>query len=266
MRLTFTSPLAFSRVSALRDEPGAGDWTLKVIDRVNPDKNGTLNAWSLVLWGESIDASKTKLYQLPSSQPDTIDDDTEDDETTPPATNSSATVPQVGTATKSFPKPTEHLPDDHASAPGESHLPGLGDPKPPLDTDAASPTPTSGGAADEGVFDGIDTLASGSWIAGAAGFVALAGLAGTGFFFWRRYQARKRAGGGFGGGDDGYGAVPGEEDVAMGLLGGGRSKRSRGAGGGGGTKELYDAFRSDDEEESEGEEEGEERRALGYHE
>jgi len=259
-KLTFLSSFLLS----YRDEPPVGDWTLKVIDRINPEKNGTLQAWALMLWGESIDASKAKLYVLPGSESN--DDEVDDDE---PTAEPSSTLPLPGTATKSFPKPTVHLPGDHVSAPGESHLPGLGDPKLPVEAEITTPVtpspssaPISTGHSDEGEFDGIENLSSGTWIFGAAGFVALAGLTGVGFFFYRRYQSRRR---GFGNeeGEGGYGAVPGEEDVAMGLLSGG-AKRSRRADGGGGTKELYDAFRSDDDEEEESEEEG--GKALGYHE
>lgn len=242
-----------------------------MLDRINPLKNGTLTQWELVLWGESIDAAKAVPYQLPYTEPESSEDDPDGDA---PSSTISSAIP--GTITKVFPKPTEHLPDDHVSAPGESHEPGLGNPALPTDVTlvpTSSPTAgspiTGGGTADEGKGDGIDSLSSGSWIFGAAGFVALAGLSGAGFFFYRRY--RRSGSGGFGGGGDGggggYGAVPGEEgDVAMGMLSGRRKRGGEGAGGPrpAGTKELYDAFGDASEEEDDYS--GDEGKALGYHE
>ena len=254
--------------SISRDEPAVGEWTLRVLDRINPLKNGTLTAWELVLWGESIDAAKAVPYTLPNSLPETDEDEDE-------APSSTITSAIPGTITKSFPKPTEHLPDDHVSAPGETHEPGLGNPALPSDATLvpiSSPTAgspiTGGGTADEGKGDGFDTLSSGSWIFGAAGFVALAGLSGAGFFFYRRYRRSGSSGfGGGDGGDGGYGAVPGEEgDMAMGMLSGRRKRGGAGAGGPrpAGTKELYDAFGDASEEEDDFS--GDEGKALGYHE
>jgi kexin len=80
--------------------------------------------------------------------------------------------------------------------------------------------------ADEGWFADMSTLvANQKWVFGAAGIVLLFGLA-AGIFLCRRATRRRRA--------KHYSALPGD-DVALGTLprGGGRGPR---------TKELYDAF------------------------
>lgn len=187
-----------------------------------------------MLWGEAADASKAKLYKLPTSE-----DGSEDEEEELPVSSSIAPLPiptpGEGSVTKAFPKPTDHLPDDHISAPGEG----------PTPTANASKTP--GSTVDEGMFDGISSLASGSgrWALGALFVVFLAGAAG-GLFFWLRNRRRRSAG--FGSIDHAaageYGIVPGEEDdVSLGLMGRSRGQSRRG--GGAKTKELYDAVRLD---------------------
>jgi kexin len=228
-------------------------------------KNGTLNAWSLSLWGESIDASKAVPYQLPSDDPDS------DPLPPPPDSNSSVDLPPAATATKAHPKPTDHLPDDHGTAPGESNKPGLGDPvhpteKPPLPTSTeapstAAPFATPSAVLDEGAFDGMSSLAANStWVLGALAFIGLAGT-GVGAFFFLRSRRRKMRGFGGGGeegeGGGGYVGVAGEDDVAMGMLSGRRN------GGGGKTKELYDAFGDGSSDESIDDDDG---AALRYHE
>lgn len=260
------TPLALSS----RDEDPVGDWTLKVIDRQNPLKNGTFQAWSLQLWGEAVDAAETTPYALPVSE-----EDEEDEGEVEPIASSTVELPPPAAetspaATKVLPKPIEHLPSDHADAPGHSAKPGLADPAVPTDAatvpatdeDAAEPT-ESQATPDEGTFDGIETLQSSTWVYGALAFISLAGLSGAGFFYLRNRRRR----GGFGAGDERgqYGVLgAGEEGLSMGILGG----RRRGAGGaqdGAKASELYDAF--GDGTDSENDYDAvDDRRGLEYHE
>jgi len=229
-----------------RGEDPIGTWTITVTDRVNPDKTGRFIAWALQLWGESADPSVTKQWQpAEEGEPD------EEEIGSPPTT----------TGTQKKPKPTDHLPDNHGHAEGEADQPGLGDPE--LGGEgAADPT----GQADEGFFNGIQSLASSSsWIAGAGMIIVLVG-AGVGAFFF--FRARKRRRNLFGLSNNGEGArgayqPVGDDDVPMGLLERGRSKL--GDGQGQGSKELYDAFGdgpSDDSDDGRGSDEG---AALRYH-
>lgn len=192
---------------------------------------------------------------------------------------------------KEFPKPTAHLPSDHASSPGESNKPGLANPvisSPPGENDEELQTETGSSSStaipiattsstlpagdwDEGIFDGMENLASGSsWVYGAAGVVVLVGLVGlaVGLLRWRKKRRD------FGGADErgSYGMLRrrirggGEEgdDVAMGMLSGRKNRRAGIAR----TKELYDAFGdvTDSEEEEEDEDDQLHRDPLGYHE
>ncbi|WVF65893.1 hypothetical protein IAT40_000630 [Kwoniella sp. CBS 6097] len=252
------------------EENPVGTWTIKVKDQANPDKVGRFVAWSLQLWGESIDPSLAKLWApAEEGQPD------EEQTGSDPATT-----------TSQKPKPTALLPGDHGEASGEATKPGLASATPqPVPTETvgegededeaiAEPTSATDENADEGFFSGITTLASNStWIAGAGMIIVLAGT-GLGAFFY--YRSRKRRTNLFGLSNNGEGArgayAPISEDVPMGLLergrrklGGGKSGGAGGAGaaGAGGTKELYDAFgdgpsdeESDDQDET---------TALRYH-
>ena len=245
-----------------REEDPVGDWTLKVIDRVNPLKNGTFQAWSLQLWGEAIDESKAVPYSLPvTDEGEETGDGEEDSDTatsTKPATEPTATTEA---ATKVLPKPTANLPSDHAAAPGLSAKPGLADPVLPTDAITAADPIGSQATPDEGTFDGIERLQSSTWVYGALGFIALAGLSGTAFFFLRNRRRR----GSFGAGDERgqYGVLGGgggDEGLSMGILGRGKRQRD-----GAKASELYDAFGdgTDSENDFDG---GDDRRGLEYHE
>ena len=167
----------------------------------------------------------------------------------------SPTVP----GTQKKPKPTDHLPDDHENAEGEAHKPGLG---------GGSESTDPPDQADEGFFNGIQSLASNSsWIAGAGMIVVLIGAGIGALFFFRARNRRRNLFGLSNNGEGARGAYQpvGEEDVPMGLLERGRRKLGSGsAGAGQGSKELYDAFGDGPSDESD-DGRGEENAALRYH-
>jgi kexin len=221
----------------IRDENPIGTWTITVKDAANPDKIGRFVAWSLQLWGEAVDASITTPW-APAEEGQPDEEQTGSDPTT---------------VINQKPKPTDHLPDDHASAPGEAHLPGLAT---TTAADAVDPT-ASTGSSDElgepGFLGGVTDLASSSsWLAGAGGIIMLAGI-GAGVFFLLR--SRRKSRNLFGLANNGEGArgdyAPVAEDVPMGLLERGRRKLGGGGGGGAaGSKDLYDAFGDGPSDES----------------
>jgi kexin len=235
-----------------RDENPVGTWTITVKDAANPDKIGRFVAWSLQLWGESVDPALTKPW-APAEEGQPDEEQTGSDPTT---------------VINQKPKPTDHLPDDHASAPGESHLPGL---VTTTVADAVEPTTTSGQSeelGEPGFLGGVTDLASSSsWLAGAGGIILLAGV-GVGAFFLLRARNKRRnlfglANNGEGGARGDY--APVSEDVPMGLLERGRRKLGgRGAGGAAGSKDLYDAFGDGPSDESE-DDDAPETGALRYH-
>ncbi|KAI5117476.1 hypothetical protein M0805_007180 [Coniferiporia weirii] len=212
------------------EEDPVGEWTIRVSDQSTEDHSGSFLGWAITLWGSVTDASKAKTFVL--SDPDVP--------FPPPATSDDTypTSPTV-TASKTHPKPTEHLPGDHGTAQGEADTPAFSSAQnddveatasalPPT----ASATETMEPTPDEGWFPGMYNLVTNSkWVFGAIGAVVLFGVAGGVFFLWRRHSARRAQ----------YKSLAGD-DLVMGTVG-----RSRG--GAAGTKELYDAFGevSDDE-------------------
>jgi len=167
----------------------------------------------MILWGEAIDPSKAKLYELP-------------DKISPLPPH-----PSEGSGssrTKTYPKPTAYLPADHASNPGETNMPAF-----PSQGDA-----TDTELADEGYFSHItDLVRSNTWLFIAGGIVILF-VVGCGVFFCRRAARRKRTAQ--------YSAVPGDATAMSNLERGAPTT-------GGRSKELYDAFGvpSDDEDADE---------------
>jgi subtilisin-like proprotein convertase family protein len=93
-------------------EDPVGTWTMEVFDRANPKQTGNFWAWSMTLWGETMDASKAKVWNFP-------EDSVEYHETLP-AAPSTTTVYQPELVSSQRPKPTDHLPEDHGSKPGET--------------------------------------------------------------------------------------------------------------------------------------------------
>ena len=161
----------------------------------------------MTLFGSSIDPSAAVPY--------TLDPITASPGNPLPLQSPNAT--QGGT--KSYPKPTAHLPGDHGVAAGEADKPSFGS------APSISTTP------DQGYFQGMSHLLSNStWLIGAFGAVILF-CAGAGFYFWRRRVRRRRVQ---------YTSVTPGEDVPMVVQG--RHTASGRRRDGGRTKELYDAF------------------------
>lgn len=254
-----------------REESAIGDWVITVVDQNNPEQTGKFVAWSLQLWGESINPELARDWSpAEDGQPD-------EEQVGSEATPTSGSVSQK-------PKPTDHLPDDHGEAPGESHKPGLGggDGSGIGDVEGGegddAPETVGGGdadnesALDEGWFSGVSNLGGNtSWVAGAGGIVLVAGASIGGFFILRQ---RKKRGKMFGLGlaNSGEGArgayAPVSDDVPMGLLARGRRKfGGNTAGGGSGTKDLYDAFGDgpSDEDDDNDDDEGGGGVGLRYH-
>jgi len=196
-------------------ENAVGTWTLKVSDQSSEGHNGTFHGWRLMFWGSSIDPSVLTTYVLPLSEyqlPSTADDD-------------AINIP-TSTSSKSHPKPTSGLPDDHGTAEGEANKPAFPSPSVPA-TATMTPTP------DEGWFSDMSNLVSSQkWFFGAIGAVVLFGV-GAAVFFWRR-RVKHRA----------YAALSAGDELQMNSVS--RQGRPR-------AKELYDAFGelSDDEDADE---------------
>ncbi|BGP13946.1 hypothetical protein JCM10213_005530 [Rhodosporidiobolus nylandii] len=289
------------------DEDPVGTWTLRVRDRQNNGKNGTFHSFSLQLWGSSIDASLAKPYQLPAQ----YDDDAEDGTVAAPAPLPSTTAEggaqqtsDILAPTKTYVKPTAHLPDDHAEATGEAHSSFADGYHPTTTTDpttasettsaatgeqadagnqldeidyslpASTPTPSSSSSSTgsslydqtPGYLAGLSSLVgSTTWLFVALGIIVVF-VAGVGAFFLLRARSRRTTGGGRGG----YAFAPAtdfedydEDDEDMLPM----SAMERGRGGGGGgvrlaghesgrTKELFNAFALNSDEEDESEDEG----------
>lgn len=207
-----------------RDENPIGNWSLRVSDQNIGGRSGRLLGWTMTLFGSSIVASAAIPYSLNpiSASPGN------------PLPPVSPTATQGGT--KTYPKPTSHLPGDHGAAPGEATKPAFGQPD-----DAEALAPSISTTPDEGYFKGMSHLLSNSrWLVGALGIVVLFSI-GCGLFFWiRRVRWSRRP----------YIPVGEGEDVPMMDH---SSRAGRWSRNGGRTKELYDAFGEDYDEDADAE-------------
>ena len=233
------------------------------------------------LWGSTVDASKAELWKLPKpSFDEEADEDAADEEAE--ASDAPPFLPSMTedapAATKTYVKPTAHLPEDHKEAEGEAHdalpqptaLPPLGD----MDEEymhgmptykEGAPEPTSIGDSGDsgdgeeyydedspGYLAGMSRLLKNStWLFVAAGTVVVFVAGVSAFFLMRRRPGRGL------GSRGGYEFAPGtdeEDGVAM------RTRRtgSLRIGDGPRTRELYDAFalEGSDSEEGEGSDDG----------
>lgn len=187
------------------------------------------------LWGSTIDASKATKYSLRPATDETLPDVTEDDPAAASSSSSSSSsISSTSTSiaastTKQYTKPTDHLPDDHTHAEGESDKATFPDHHNST-TGGMTPTP------DEGYFPHMsDLLANQTWLFGGVGVVVLFAIA-AGIFFWRRRVIRRRGE---------YSSVADDEMALTSMLHGGRAVDGTSRRGGrkaAGTKELYDAF------------------------
>ncbi|MGC0753731.1 hypothetical protein ACPL1E_23075, partial [Escherichia coli] len=84
---------------------------LRVFDPAHPNKVGNLYAWSISLWGASIDPTKAVPWNFPEDSVEYHESLAAAPETTviklPPAT---------ATTSAKLKKPTDHLPADHGVA------------------------------------------------------------------------------------------------------------------------------------------------------
>ncbi|KAF7322439.1 PHOMO B domain-containing protein [Mycena chlorophos] len=219
-------------------EDPVGDWVIRVSDQGTEGHNGSFLGWNMIFWGSAIDASKaTALFEVPHDEDDVALPPHETPRPSPTAT--------VATTTKQHAKPTEHLPSDHVSAPGQTPTPGNDDIALSSAAPSASGTPTASSVptADEGWFSDMSNLVKNqAWFFVALGAVVIFGAA-TAFFFWRRARARRLSE---------YASLPVGDDLPMSGLGGARLS----SGGATRTKELYDAFGevSDDEDDDDADE------------
>ncbi|GAA5862302.1 hypothetical protein JCM3774_004856 [Rhodotorula dairenensis] len=270
------------------DEDPVGTWTLRVRDRQDNGKHGAFQAFSLALWGSSIDPALAKPYQLPVENDDeepAEPAETETEEAVPSTTMPAVAVGTTQTQpTKTHVKPTAHLPGDHGDVTGEAHssfADGYHTPA-PTETASASAEPeelddTQGSylvpsetAVSDSLYDatpgylaGIKGLVgSTTWLFVAAGTIIVFIAGATAFFLLRRRSARRG-----GAGRGGYAFAPAtdfedfdeddDELVPMSALERGRVPLGGGRGGSGRTRELFNAFAldSDDDDDERGDDE-----------
>ncbi len=98
-------------IGCCRGESGIGKWTIIVKDTVVNEFQGTFTDWHLKLWGESINASKSKLLPMPT---DDDDDDHDKIATTTVAASTTTLPPSVSTSVSDMPSPN---PTDHPDRP-----------------------------------------------------------------------------------------------------------------------------------------------------
>ncbi|SCV66924.1 BQ2448_5570 [Microbotryum intermedium] len=268
------------------DENPVGTWTLRVRDRQEDSHKhkGKFHSWSIRLWGSSIDPSIAEPYRLPGEHhydvdPTELGDEAEQNENSPataatPTAEADAEPTPIPTTssdeaesepTKVLAKPTDHLPENHAEAPGEAHLPfgdydGPEETSPPSNPDGTDASWTSGNTiydATPGYLAGMRNLVgSTTWLFVAVGTIIVF-VAGVTAFFWMRRAGR----GGTGGlisRARGYDFAPmneEDEDVPMSAMERGRVRVGSG-GGSARTKDLFNAFALDSDEEDEEDREG----------
>ncbi|GAA5841986.1 hypothetical protein JCM11251_001437 [Rhodosporidiobolus azoricus] len=290
------------------DEDPVGTWTLRVRDRqtARNQKVGYFHRFHMQLWGSSIDASLAKPYELAMEYDDPEQEEQEDPV---PVAAPVATSSEAGDPTKTYVKPTAHLPDDHAEATGEAHSSFADDGYHHIGTTvtAEDPEPTSTGSTVEdepdlndieysppaaatetastgsslydqtpGYLSGLSSLVgSTTWLFVALGVIVVF-IAGTGAFFLLRRHARNKSARGGAGGRGGYAFAPAtdfedydededEDLVPMSAMERGRVRLGgeEGERRGGRTKELFNAFALDSDEEDEDEDDIGGRRASG---
>ncbi|CDS01358.1 probable KEX2-endoproteinase of late golgi compartment [Sporisorium scitamineum] len=220
------------------DESPLGEWKLRVFDPAHPNKVGNIYAWSMSLWGASIDASKAVAWNFP-------EDSVEYHEKLPAAPETTIIkLPPSYTSSAQLKKPTDHLPSDHGSAAGESHV--------DFTNHNGSVPIAVQPEADTGYISGLKK--NSTWVVVAGGLVVIFAGSLAAFFVMRKRKMSRGLGGGGGrrGDRGGYESLANDEEVAMGELDddGRRSSRRGNGEKSRRTKELYDAFAegSDDED------------------
>ncbi|KAG9004986.1 pheromone processing endoprotease [Tulasnella sp. 427] len=212
------------------DENPIGNWTIHVSDQGNDQYNGSFLGWTMNFWGSVIDPTKAILYSERPRPDEDLPDPIFEDEPSSSSTTTTTTTTVAASTTKQYVKPTEHLPDDHDQADGESHNPAFPDHPATNGTSNPAASPSITITPDEGYFSHMgDLLSSSRWLYGGLALIVLFG-AGAGVFFWRRRARRAE-----------YQSVADDEMAMTSMLHGGRATDSRRPGAGG-TRELYDAF------------------------
>jgi kexin len=246
------------------------------------------------LWGSTIDASKAKTYELPEEE-DLYPNDplnTGEGQSNPSNVATDIAAGQTSdplSPTKAYVKPTVHLPDDHAEATGEAHssfgeayptpIPNKsdGDVKTPSELTEeeeehdvsippyATETGKSGSLYDQtpGYLAGLSTLVgSTTWLFVAFGTIVIFVAGATAFLVLRRRRSKVGAGVGGRGAFDFLPQSDFDDDddgerVPMSAMERGRVRLGDDDNGGGRTRELFNAFAlNSDEEEEDSEDEG----------
>jgi kexin len=244
-------------LTAVRGEPGDGNWTVVVKDTVVNKNIGTFTDWRMTLWGESIDPSKAKPYPMPT---EFDDDDDEDDQ---PATTISAQVSTtsvaVGSTTSLPTQPTDHI---ERPTPNKENKPTVSATTTASSSTISSTAPaaatSSSGMFLPSIFPtfGVSPKTQ-VWIYGAiVAIIIFCAALGVFFCIWRKRRGRvDRA-------DYEFEVVNNEDlDGAGEPLSGDGVRRQRRGG------ELYDAFAGESDEEifSEAEEEYKDERPEDRH-
>ncbi|SNX83864.1 probable KEX2 - endoproteinase of late golgi compartment [Melanopsichium pennsylvanicum] len=214
------------------DEDAVGEWKLRVFDPAHPNKVGNIYAWSMSLWGASIDASKAVAWNFPQDSVEYYESLAAAPETTV------IKLPPNFTPTQSakLKKPTDHLPENHGQQGGESHVDFTNhNGSVPIGGDGVGVVQPE---ADTGYISGIKN--NSTWIMVVGGLVVIFTASLAAFFLMRKRRGRGVRGGVIGNVDvrGGYESLAADEEVAMGEMDNAtqRGEKSRR------TKELYDAF------------------------
>ncbi|CUS07498.1 unnamed protein product, partial [Tuber aestivum] len=233
-------------------EEAAGTWTVIIKDTVVNGQTGSLIDWSLILWGEAIDADKAKPLPLPGGDGD---NNLGTDPITTTAQASTTELPSM-TSTANPSKVTEN-PSDHADRPVNE--------KP---DDTATPTYLETGESAHGLFFVLVTSTSTAppgdqgaeesdflpsffpsfgvsaktrvWIYGAFAVIILFVGALVAYLFIQKKRAKKQ------GMDYEFEALNNEDDLDDGAAGAGRKAS---VGGRRKARDLYDAFGASDDDE-----------------
>lgn len=228
------------------DESPIGEWKLRVFDPAHPNKVGNIYAWSMSLWGASTDPTKAVPWNFPEDSIEYHEKLPAAPDTTviklPPGYTSAALPSKTSSA--KLKKPTDHLPSDHGSAEGESHIDF---------TNHNGSTPIAvQPEADTGYISGLKK--NSTWVMVAGGLVVIFAGSLAAFFLMRKRKMGRGSGGGDGGRGDGggYESLANDEEVAMGELDDDAHRSRRGQGEKSRrTKELYDAFAEGSDEDDE---------------
>jgi kexin len=265
------------------DEDPIGNWTLSMRDKQDNGKNGTFISWSMMLWGQAKNPDIATPYKMrnddqillpapPHHKPTsnvTVTTVTHTSGTSTWTETTTLGVRPEHATTKSFLKPTAHLPDDHGQATGESDLPFVDDEiaqqtstSTSSASDADSTKPASQGGDDDAEQEEEKVnyedetylgpwrslVGDSTWFYIALGSVIIF-LGGACAYFLHRRRVARGTGGGrgrgpFGGLFGGYGLLSGNDDDTLPM-----SALERGRGGTTRTRALYDAFALDDSSE-----------------